>query len=58
MAARLSACDPFADAGTQPVLWEAFDQLMAQPAVALRGQFPMSAPLSPVERAIVAGTGR
>ena len=33
-------------------------KLMAQPAVALHDQFPMSAPLSPVEQAIVAGTGR
>ena len=33
-------------------------KLMAQPAVALHDQFPMSAPLSPVERAIVADAGR
>src|SRR5215472_16179130 len=33
-------------------------KLMAQPAVALHDQFPMSAPLSPVERAIAAVAGR
>ncbi len=29
--------------------------MIAQPGVALHDQFPLTAPLSPVERAIVAG---
>ena len=32
-------------------------RMMAQPAVSLHGQFPLTAPLSPVEQAILNGTG-
>jgi hypothetical protein len=43
------AADGFAAAGSQPVLWEAFDQ----PGVALHDAFPLVPPLSPVELAMM-----
>lgn len=55
--------EAFAAAGTQPVLWEAFDQLIggaqpriiAQPGVERHDAFPLVPPLSPVELAMTAG---
>jgi hypothetical protein len=58
---------PFVDAGTRPAVWVCHPflvhaaswphrgprpRIIAQPAVALHDQFPLTAPLSPVEQTI------